>query len=1368
MRKVTDFIVQKHKFILVLFIFLAIISLVLMQKVKINNDLSEYLPAASETKKGNDIMNQEFDPINSSTLYIMFINLEDKEDTLKYLENIKYVKSVSYDSSSDYNNGKYTLYILNADYNSNSDEAKSIYKDVNKHFKKYNYKLDGSIANSNKQVLPTWIVALAIGSAVIILLIMSDNLVEPFLILYSVGIAVFLNKGSNIMFKNVSNVTDGIVGVLQMALSMDYSIILINRFKQEKKHFKDNIDAMKEALYKSVGAISSSSLTTIVGLLCLVFMTFTLGRDLGVVLAKGVLLSLVSIFFCLPGLLLMFDKLINKTKKRILEPKFNILSKVTYSLRYIFLVLMVFLFIISSILKGNLKYLYTQEEVNKIEQVFGVDNQMALIYKNRDEEYISKYCTKLEQNKDANRVLCYGNTINKKLKYDEVKDHVSDLGEDISDVDDYLLKIIYYNYYNKDNNEKMTFEEFVKFILNDINNNEDLKSRVEENKDSIEKLKYFTYKDEIYKERTAKELSDIFGINKKDVEMLIAYYNSIYNNNAKITLNEFVKFINTNILNDNAYSSYISNDNRNKLKLLTKYVDKNKINKKMNSKEMSEYFDLDKNLVDNLYIYYLSNSNISTKISIKDFINFTLNYVVKDKTYSKYFDKESINNLKMLKNFTDKKYINTKVGSKELSNTFNIEEDKVKELLYLYYSKYDSNDSYTILELIDHITYIKNNTNYLDNIDYSEIINSSDYMNISFDKDNLYKYFDKELVDSIYETFNLNDNYKLSISDILTITSKYIDSDKLNEYKEYIKENINLDKNIINNLHNYIDQDTLDRINTYVSSIKDKINNNSKKYTSSELASLLRIDKSITNNIYALIKLTSGNTDDWKLSRLEFVNHLLNNKKYLDNNTISKLNILKKVMDSTNSNTKYNYNGIATILGIDNSKVKSIYSIYTYKKTGFNIKPVDIVKFILNHKDDDMLKPYLNSNYLSKLQLVNKIFTSVNNNTKYDYNGISELLGIDSSKTKLIYGIYNLKRGFNHVSIYKLVNFILDDVLNSEYSNKFSTNDIKKIKTINTIMNSSINNIKYTSDELFLILSELSDELDSNTVELLYIYYGSSKDYNNSYRLTLEELVNYLHDDILRDSRFSEFITDETKDKINKGYDKLNDAHDMLVGKNYSRMVILTKTGVETDSAFKFVEKTRSDLKNTKDTYLIGNSPMAYEISKSFNSEFNFITIVTMISIFVVVAFTFKSLISPLIITLIIQSSVFITMGILSFTGEPVSFIAVLVVQSILMGATIDYGIVYTTYYLENRTKYDSKESMLKAYRKSSHTIFTSGCILIMVTLMIGLFAKDVVSKICLTLSVGTSTSVILIIFILPAVMSALDKLIVRRQKNIK
>ena len=1361
MRKVTDFIVNRNKLILIIFLLLSIICIYLMQKVNINSDMSKYLPSTSETKIGYDIMNKEFEPLKSSTLYVMFENLKDKEKTLKKIESIKNVSSVDYSETKEFENNKYDLFTINVEDTSDSKAASLVYAEVNKQFKNETITLDGDIASQNTPVLENWIVVLAISTAVLILLIMSDNIVEPFLILYTVGIAVFLNKGSNIIFDNVSSVTDGIVAVLQMALSMDYSIILINRFKQEKKHFKTNKEAMKEALYKSVSAIASSSLTTIVGLLVLVFMSFTIGRDLGIVLAKGVLLSLISIFFCLPGLLLMFDKLILKTHKKILELKFNTLSRFIYRIRYITLIIILLLFPISYILKGNLGFLYTEAEVNKIEKIFKKDNQMALIYNNNDEEFISNYCNSFNSMDNIKKVLCYGNTINKEVKYNELKDQVAFLDEDISDIDDYIIKILYYNYYNKNTDNRMTFYEFVDFIRTEIYNNEDLIDKVNENKNSIERLKYFTYNDEINKLRNRLELADIFGIDEDKIELLLVYYNSKQDNNIRLTLNGFVDFINNQVLNS-SYSKYLDEDSKKDLEELSKYININDINRKMTSNELASYFNIDKNIVDKLYAYYLINSEINTKLSIKEFTNYTLNTVLNDSTYSKYFDEEAINSLKELNKY-DNNYINTKIGSKELSETFNIEEDKVKQLLYLYYKDIDSNDSYTILELLEQIKYIKDNTNYLDDINYEDLINSSSYMNYKFNKDILYNYFDKDIIDGIYNAFGLSDDYEVSISDILTIISNYLDEDTKAKLQEYIKDIKEYSEDIINNLPNYIDEDILNNIKDYIK----EFNNNSKKYTSKELADLLGVDKSVTNNIYALIRLVNNNTDEWVLSRLEFVNHLLNNKEYLDNDSITKLELLQTIMNSILNNTLYTYQELANLLNMDSSKLKSVYAIYTYNNYGLVLSPNEVIKFVINHKNDDMLKGYLTKDYLDKIYLVNKIFDSVNNNDSYNYQELALFLNIDSNKVKLLYGLYYTLNNETYISINTFTNFIVNDVLNSEYKDSFTEKNRNDITTINGIVNSSIGNIRFTKDEMLVILTKLSPNVSKDTISLLYLYYGSDKQYDDSYTLTLEKLVDYLNNDILNDSRFDEFIDSDMEDKIIDSKERIEDAKELLVGDKHSRMLFLTEYGNEGKSTFEFIKDTRDDLSKIDDKYLIGNSPMAYDISKSFDSEFNFISLLTLASIFLVVALTFRSIISPLIISLIIQCSVYVTMGILSFQGEPVYFISLLVVQSILMGATIDYGIVFTSYYLEIRKDHNVKDALSKAYRKSSHTIFTSGTILILVTFTIGLFADGVVSKICMTLSKGTLCSVVLIILILPGVMAALDKIIVKH-RNIK
>ena len=174
---------------------------------------------------------------------------------------------------------------------------------------------------------------------------------------------------------------------------------------------------------------------------------------------------------------------------------------------------------------------------------------------------------------------------------------------------------------------------------------------------------------------------------------------------------------------------------------------------------------------------------------------------------------------------------------------------------------------------------------------------------------------------------------------------------------------------------------------------------------------------------------------------------------------------------------------------------------------------------------------------------------------------------------------------------------------------------------------------------------------------------------------------------------------------------------------------------------------------------------MALEMSQSFNGELNYITILTMIFIFVVVALTFKDLLVPFILVLIIQCAVFVTMTILTLTGTNVYFIALLIVQAILMGATIDYAILYTSYYLESRKTMDIKSAVINSYNKSIHTILTSSSILIIVTLIIGNFASAIAAKICKTLSQGTLASFLLILLILPAILATVDKIIIKDKK---
>lgn len=1362
MKKFTDFIINKRHTILVLFIILSIISVILSKKVNINYEISKYLPSTSETRIGMDIMERDFKEIKSSSLNVMFEELQEDKKTEVYneLTQIKGVDSVDYDNTENYNKDNYTLYVINVDDTEDSKIASDVYKEIKEHYnKEYKIYTSGAISERNNPVLPTWIVVLAVGCAILILIIMCESYVEPFLFLTSILIAVLLNNGTNIIFGTVSNITSSISAILQMALSMDYSIMLMNRYAQEKQKEKDKIKAMKNALYNAFKSISSSSITTIVGLLALVFMSFTIGRDLGFVLAKGVLFSLISIFFVLPSLILMFDKLITKTKKKSLNLKMDGLGKISYKLRKVAILLFLIAFIGSYLLQGNLGISYTDTTSNEINKVFTENNQMVLIYNSKDEKNVAKYLKELENEENVEEVLGYGNTINENLTYDKLNQKLSDLGTE-TNVEDYLLKIIYYNYYNQDEANTISFDEFVKFIQEDVYENEKISNKIDkETKTNINRISNFTNSTQINKKRTSLEIANILEIDKQNVKDILIYYNS-KNNNIKISLNEFIKFMNKDVLTNEKYASKVNEEAKSSLNTLSKFTDINTIQKKMTSKEMAELFGMSESTMKDLYTYYINVNEIDTKMTISEFSNFVLTDVLSNPNYANNLDEATINNIKMIVTFSNIDTINKNMNSKELANLFGLEEQTIKQLLLLKYINIDNGTKLSISEFINNTIYLKNNTQYLNDVDISSLekiaVFANNQNNINTTKmnrtalSNIFNNISNGLVERVYVGCNLPDDY-------LMTPQEFVDF-------------------VLNNLSSNMDEASLNSLKLIKKVIDDSTLNTQAKYTATELSKILNMETSKMYNIYGLIDFSIGNTANWKMTPNELVTLILKNsnnesiKNNLNEETIAKLKLLSNIMTSTNNKTSYSYKELSKFIGIDENTAKSIYTLYTSKNFITKLTPQEFVKFVLEHKNDTVLSRSLNANTINELSLLQKAMNGVVNNQKYSSQELGSLLGINTSDLDLLYGLYSLKyiNTNQTISLKEFVNFILNDVItNPEYSNNFDSETKSKLNTINGIMNASLNNTRYTKNEIFAILSNLADNLDKEQIDLLYVYYGSTKEYNNDWGLTVEQFVNYLNDDILQDSRFNDFIEDDMRQSIIDAKESINEAKDLLIGDNYSRVVINTKLDSESDETFNFIQKIKDELGgNLEEFYIIGNSPMAYEMSQTFGQELDFITILTMIAIFVVVAVTFKSIIIPLILVFMIQCAVYMTMGILSITGEKVYFIALLIVQSILMGATIDYAILYTSYYIEHRKNMNIKDSIINSYNKAIHTILTSASILIIVTLIVGNFASAIAARICKTISQGTLCSAILILVLLPAVLASCDKIIIKKKRN--
>lgn len=1274
MRKVTDFIIEKRNYVLTIFIILSVVCLYLSTKVHINYDLTEYLPSTSETRIGMDIMNDEFPELDTSALNVMFKDLstEDKNKIKDELENIEGVSSVAFDDSDKYNKDEYTLYEITVDGADDSKNAANVYKSVKDNYKDYEVYTSGEVATRNAPVLNIAVIALAIFCAMIILIIMCDSYVEPFLFLFVIGLAVFLNKGTNIIFSSVSNITTSICAILQMALSMDYSIMLMNRYTQEKEHTKNKEEAMKNALYHSFGSISSSSVTTIVGLLALVFMSFTIGRDLGIVLAKGVIFSLISIFLALPALILMFDSLIEKTQKKHFTMKLDWLGNFSFGIRHMAIFLFIIIFALSYFLKGNLQYEFTSNEQDDIARVFKENNQIALIYPSNEEDYVGAYCRSLEGTEKIDQILCYGNTINEPLKYDELKNKFSDLGQDV-DIDDYVLKLIYFNYYNKQETT-MTFNDLVTFIENKVYPNAELSKEITpEIRENITKLKNFTSIDALNKKRTSREIASILGVSKDQVDQLFILYNAT-NPNTKITLPELANFINNYVLKNDTYKAYISEDQKALLKEAKPFLSKNNITTKKNSSEIANMFELSKDDVDKLFMYYESLQDINEKLTINEFVNFTLDKVYTNPEYQALFTDNTVASLKLLKVLSNKEIINTKMDIDGLAKIFDLSKDDVNSILDL---KNVTINGYTPAEI-------------------------------------------KEL---------------------------------LTKYKDIIEEKTGLD------------------VDKLLAKLEEALKNaeitDEEVVTLKKIASIFGIPEEKIDEVVGLIK-----NKEIYLTPYEFVNLILENKdnailsKILDEKTVETLNLAKNIMESTNNGTKYKYSDMAKLIGTDDAMVKQIYTLYHIMNTNTMITPMEFAKFLLKHQNDEMLKGSLDNNSLSKLTLVNTVMDSVYNNTKYSYYDMANLINASKDDLKLLYSLYEVQNGKKvTLSLDTFVNYLLDNVVSDRKYAPMFTDDMKsQLNTVRAIMESVKKNTKFNLTEMLALINPLADNIDKNTMDLLFIYYGSVNHYNEDWTLTVEEFVRYINDDILTDSRFDDFIDKEMRAKVSDAKTTIGDAKELLVGKDYNRAIFNTTLEAEGEETYNFITAVKDHM-NGKNAYVIGDSPMALEMSKSFDGEMNLITVLTMVFIFVVVAFTFKSILIPIILVFLIQCAVYITMDTLTFAGGSVYFIALLIVQSILMGATIDYAILYTSYYLESRRTMDIKEALINSYNKSIHTILTSASILIIVTLIVGKFASHIAAMICKTISIGTLCSMLLMLIILPSMLACADKLIIKNKK---
>lgn len=411
MRKLTEWLLRHRTATVVVFALLTAGSLLLCPLVQVNYDLSEYLPQDSMTKRAMEEMEESFGYDAVLRVMVEDVTLSESLDIKETLSQMEGVASVLWlDDVADirqpletldagtveqyYRDGAalYQVTLIGGDYDTASGDTIDAIRALG---------IDGlSVAGNAEEARNTRILldsemlqifAVVVPFCLLILFLASKSWVEPLLYLAVLFVAIFINLGTNVCFSSVSFITQAMAAVLQLAISLDYSLFLFHRYLEERDAGKDAREAVLAAVQGSLNSILASALTTIAGFLAMVLMQYSIGRDIGFVLAKGITLSFLSVILLMPVLIYLLRNVIDKTRHKPWMPSFAKLGRGAMKIRWVLVVVLVVLIVPAYLGQQQNVYLYgdsagsataqtqTSQEREAIEAKFGVYNPVVLL-----------------------------------------------------------------------------------------------------------------------------------------------------------------------------------------------------------------------------------------------------------------------------------------------------------------------------------------------------------------------------------------------------------------------------------------------------------------------------------------------------------------------------------------------------------------------------------------------------------------------------------------------------------------------------------------------------------------------------------------------------------------------------------------------------------------------------------------------------------------------------------------------------------------------------------------------------------------------------------------------------------------------------
>ena len=462
MIKLSKAIVKHRSLILIIAAVLIIPSVIGMAGTRINYDMLSYLPDAIETIEGQDILLKDFG--KGAFSFVIVDGMEDKDISKLRgkLEKIDNVDSVIwYDSLMDisvpkevlpdeiynaFNSGDSTVMAVFFKTSTSADETMKAIKEIRKTAGKSCFVTGMSAVVTDLKDLCEHEEPIYVGLAVLLccaaMMLFMDNWIVPFVFLLSIGSAILLNLGTNYFLGEISYITKALAAVLQLAVTMDYSIFLWHSYEEQKARYSgDKQRAMAHAIKATMSSVFGSSVTTIAGFIALCFMSYTLGLDLGVVMAKGVLLGLIGCITTLPALILVFDKLLEKTMHKPLMPPLNALTGFVVKRSWIFILVFALLVVPASVCynRANKEVYYDMTQSipddmecaianSKLKDEFAVGStHMLLVSADTDGKSIRNMMSEMEKTDGVKYVLGVESVVGSLIPEEVIPDSVKNI-----------------------------------------------------------------------------------------------------------------------------------------------------------------------------------------------------------------------------------------------------------------------------------------------------------------------------------------------------------------------------------------------------------------------------------------------------------------------------------------------------------------------------------------------------------------------------------------------------------------------------------------------------------------------------------------------------------------------------------------------------------------------------------------------------------------------------------------------------------------------------------------------------------------------------------------------------------------------------